>query len=446
MRAVAQVPCSWHNGPMPLAASSQASSASRSSSTPPAARSDKAAATRTRSRGRLLTPDAAVALAVAFVSRVAVFAAGYEVVARHHAHAHGTTLQRLVQALAAKDGGSFISIARTGYTRPNSPSFFPGYSLALRAAATLTFGHYAAAGVWLSLLCYAAAMVLLYRLTAAEFDSRTAMLTVAFISVFPVALSFSLVYSESLFLLLTLAAFTFARREHWLLAGLAAMLAVLTRSSGLVLLPALVVLFARQRGWTWRHGWWRGMRDAKFASLLLIPAGLLAYMAYLWQRRGDPLAFSTAERTHWGRSLAWPLVDPVRAYRATVTAIHTISVHTNGLRPLLLPTTWSHPVVVTIFGFATLVLVLGCIVGSWRRLAPELTVYAAGSVLVPLLFPSSLRPLYSFPRLILVAFPLFMVLALATRKRPLLAWILLACSFAGMLWLTRTFVLGIPSI
>jgi hypothetical protein len=38
------------------------------------------------------------------------------------------------------------------------------------------------------------------------------------------------------------------------------------------------------------------------------------------------------------------------------------------------------------------------------------------------------------------------VLGLATRKRPLLAWTLIACSFVGMLWLTRTFALGIPSI
>jgi hypothetical protein len=39
-----------------------------------------------------------------------------------------------------------------------------------------------------------------------------------------------------------------------------------------------------------------------------------------------------------------------------------------------------------------------------------------------------------------------MVLGSATRKRPRLAWALIACSFVGMLWLTRTFALDIPSI
>jgi hypothetical protein len=401
-----------------------------------------------RNPRRLLSADAVIALTVAAVSRLAIFAVGYKYVAlrrggRPVAH---TIAQRLTAPWNIKDGGSFISIARSGYTRPHSPAFFPGYPLALRAAATLTGGNYPVAGVLLSLLCYAVAMFLLYRLVAAELGTRTAALTVAFISVFPTALSFSLVYSESLFLLLSLAAFTFARKERWLLAGLAGMLAVATRSSGLVLLPALLVLFARRRGWTWRHGWWHGLRDVRLAPLLLIPIGLAAFMAYLWQVRGDPLAFSAAEHSYWGRSLAWPTVDPLRSFRATVTAIHTLSVHQNGLRTLLLPKLGSHDPLLTVFGFATLVLALGCIVGGWRRLAREYTVYAIGSVLVPLLFPSTVRPLYSFPRLIVVAFPLFMVLGLATSKRPVLAWVLIACSFGGMLWLTRVFVLGLPVV
>ena len=392
--------------------------------------------------------DAAIALTVAVVSRLAIFAVGYKYVAvRHGGHpAAHTLVQRLTSPWDIKDGGLFISIARGGYTRPHSPAFFPGYPLALRGAATLTGGNYPVAGVLLSLLCYAGAMLLLYRLVAAELGTRTAALTVAFISVFPTALSFSLVYSESLFLLLTLASFTFARKDRWLLAGLAGMLAVATRSSGLVLLPALLVLFARRRGWTWRRGWWRGLRDVRLAPLLLIPVGLLAYMAYLWQIRGDPLAFSAAEHSYWGRSLAWPTVDPVRSFHATVTAIHTVTQHRHGWQAALLPRLGDHDPLLTIFGFGTLVLVIGCIVGGWRRLAPEYTIYAIGSVLVPLLYPSTVRPLYSFPRLVLVAFPLFMVLGLATRKRPVLAWILIACSFIGMLWLTRVFVLGLPVI
>ena len=248
-------------------------------------------------------PDWGVALAVALVSRLAVLAAGYVVTGRRRVHGaplHWSVVSRLTREWASKDGGAFIAIARGGYGHPHSAAFFPLYPLALRGAALLTGGDYALAGVLLSLTCYAVAMVLLYRLTAAELDTRTAALAVAFISVFPTALTFGLVYSESLFLLLTVAAFFFARRGRWPAAGVAGMLAVATRSSGLALLPALLLLYGRQQGWSWRSVSLRRPRDLSLGWLALIPLGLLAFMAYLWWRLGDPLAFSAVERSYLG--------------------------------------------------------------------------------------------------------------------------------------------------
>ena len=398
---------------------------------------------------RFLASDGGMAFAVALASRIAVFAVGYEVTAQRRVGGvpvHWSVVQRLTREWAFKDGGSFIWIARSGYSHPHSAAFFPLYPLSLRAAAVLSGGNYPPAGVLLSLLCYAGAMILLYRLAAAEFDTRTAALSVAFISVFPTALSFGLVYSESLFLLLTLAAFLFARKDRWLLAGVAGMLAVATRSSGLVLLPVLLLLYAQQRGWTWRSISLRWPRDLRLGWMALIPAGLLAFMGYLWWRLGDPLAFSVAERANWGRALALPSDDVVHGFRASLTALHSLYAHRGGLRPFLLPSSGAHHALLTLFSFATLIFAVGCIVVGWRRLPPPYTVFAVLSVLVPLVFPSRLHPLYSFPRFTLVIFPLFMVLGLATRKRPRLAWALIACSLVGMLWLTRTFALDIPSV
>lgn len=281
-------------------------------------------------------PDWGVALAVALVSRLAVLAAGYVVTGRRRVHGaplHWSVVSRLTREWASKDGGAFIAIARGGYGHPHSAAFFPLYPLALRGAALLTGGDYALAGVLLSLTCYAVAMVLLYRLTAAELDTRTAALAVAFISVFPTALTFGLVYSESLFLLLTVAAFFFARRGRWPAAGVAGMLAVATRSSGLALLPALLLLYGRQQGWSWRSVSLRRPRDLSLGWLALIPLGLLAFMAYLWWRLGDPLAFSAVERSYWGRTLTLPTTDIVRGYRAAATAFHALRLHRGGYRP-----------------------------------------------------------------------------------------------------------------
>jgi Dolichyl-phosphate-mannose-protein mannosyltransferase len=392
-------------------------------------------------------PDWAIALAVALVARLSVLVVGYVVVAnRRVGGAHWSFVARLTREWAFKDGGSFIAIARTGYSRPNGAAFFPLYPLALRATALLTGGDYPLAGVLLSLACYAVAMVLLYRLTAAEFDSRTAALAVAFISVFPTALSFGLVYSESLFLALTLAVFAFARRGRWPAAGAAGMLAVATRSSGLVLLPALVLLYGGQQGWSWRSVSLRYPRDLRLGWLLLVPVGLLAYMGYLWRRLGDPLAFSVAERVHWGRTLDWPTADAVRGYRAAVTGVQALYHHKGGIEPYLAASTAGHGALLRLLAFATLVLAVAGVVVCWRRLPWGYTVLAGASVLVPLLFPTRLHPLYSFPRFTLVIFPLFMALGVVLRKRPVLAWVLIAVSFVGMLWLTRLFALDLPAI
>ena len=126
--------------------------------------------------------------------------------------------------------------------------------------------------------------------------ARGALWSVVFISLFPTALFFQAVYSESLFLLLTLLAFWWARRGAGLSPALAGMLAVLTSSSGLVLLVPLALLWWEQR---------RGARGAparragsavssapvtrrpagwSWAWLLLVPAGLGAYMTFLGWR------------------------------------------------------------------------------------------------------------------------------------------------------------------
>ena len=397
-----------------------------------------------RKRGvPILSADALAALAVVVAGRVAAFVVAVTVAPK--AAGATTFARRLDRVWALKDSGSFVSIARHGYVQPNASAFLPGYPLALRAVALLTGGDYPLAGVLLSLVCYGVAMILLYRLTAAELDTRAAALAVALVSVFPTAAAFGLAYSESLFLLACLAAFFFARRDRWALAGAAGLLAVATRSTGLVLLPALLVLYGQQRGWSLRHLSLR-RSDLRLAWLALVPLGLLAYMAYLWWRLGDPLAFSAAEHAHWRRSLAWPWVDPLRAFHASVRAEHLLAAHHAGLERLLLPVRGVPDPLQTLFGFATLVAAVVGVALVWRFLPAAYTVFAAGSVLVPLLYPSTGRALYSFPRFVGVAFPLFMVAGLVLRRRPVLAWVVIGCSFVGLLWLTRGFVLGTPSL
>ena len=90
--------------------------------------------------------------------------------------------------------------------------------------------------------------MLLYDLTVHEYSEPVARRTVVYLAIFPTAFFFFAPYSESLFLLLSLSAFREASNDRWPTAAIAGVLAAMTRSIGIVLAPALVVMaFERHR-------------------------------------------------------------------------------------------------------------------------------------------------------------------------------------------------------
>src|SRR5207247_2285816 len=111
--------------------------------------------------------------------------------------------------------------------------------------------------------------------------------TVLYLAVFPFALFLQAVYSESLYLLLTLAAFALAERKRFLAAGAVAGLALLTRPTGAALLPALALL-------AWRE------RD----RLRAVGSLAVALTVIAWRRFGAPYGLFAAV------SLAIPLSVP----------------------------------------------------------------------------------------------------------------------------------------
>src|SRR5206468_8554489 len=108
-------------------------------------------------------------------------------------------------------------------------------------------GHYVLAAVVVSLAAALGAFLLLYRLALPQLGPVGAQHAVVYLAVFPMALFLQAVYSESLYLLLVLAAFVVAERGRFAAAGVLGGLAILTRASGIALLPALAVLAWRSR-------------------------------------------------------------------------------------------------------------------------------------------------------------------------------------------------------
>jgi hypothetical protein len=307
---------------------------------------------------------------------------------------------RLLSAWERWDGQWYLRIIDAGYAPADDPpsAWFPVYPYLARLVRPVLGDSSIVAALVVSNLAFLAALVLFHRLTAAEYDEGRARRAVLYLAISPCALFFLAPYSESLFLLFALATFWAARRQRWALAGLAGALASGTRSVGFLLaLPVAIEALRAARSRQGRARWSTLLRGAGGAAL--VPAGLVAYLAYWEVRRGDALFPLRVQRTSWGHEPWWPwrtLAEGVRQARF-------LGEYPNGHFQLD----------VLLVGFA-----LGLAVWVLWRTPLSYSVWTVASMLVPLSTPIPNRVLLSDPRYFLVLFPLTWALVhLAERLR-----------------------------
>jgi hypothetical protein len=299
----------------------------------------------------------------------------------------------------------FLRIAEHGYDSATgaAAAFYPLYPGAVSLLGRALFGHYVLAGILVSLVAAFAAFLLLHRVAEERLGADGARRAVLYLAVFPFAFFLQAVYSESLYLLLTLVTFVFAERRRFVAAGAVTGLALLTRPTAAALLPALALLAWRERD-----------RARALASLAVAPLLFAAYPLYLWSAEGDPWAFLHAQRL-WSRHLspAGPLGgvwDGLRAGWAGVEQLASGS-HTHAYWT---PVQDSDPIRVATLNLemlAFLVLFVVLTVIAWRRFGAPYGLFAALSLAIPLSVPSERWPLLSMPRFGLTIFPLFLALA-----------------------------------
>lgn len=142
---------------------------------------------------------------------------------------------------------------------------------------------------------------LLYRLVRADYGREVGLAAAWFLLIFPTAYFLHIAYTESLFLALVLGSFLAARTDRWWLAGILGALAALTRINGLVLIPALLA-----------EAWMAWDRDPRhrlrwhWSAIGLVALGFAGYLALNLRVYGDPLAFLAIQHDHWFKSLAPP--------------------------------------------------------------------------------------------------------------------------------------------
>ena len=354
----------------------------------------------------------------------------------------------LGNALAAPaarwDGAWYLVIAHYGY-RPDlgvytssRTAFFPLYPLGIRSIAWLGVPPIAA-GVLLSVLALALALYGIHRLTtlelaraarsslAGERVGEAARLAVMLTAFAPMAFFFSAVYSESLYLALSVGLFWSARHGRWVWVGVLGALAAATRSTGLVLiLPALMIylygpredrvpdlaLVNRSR----LRPRYRLRRDLLWLGLL--PVGVILYGAYLGLSGGEPLAPLHAQDV-WGRHFAGPYLAVWDAAKAAFEGARQLLSFQR--RHVYFSAGSGDPFVSAghnLMLLAFLLAAIPAIVGAVRRLPLAYGAYVIAALALPLSYPVSSEPLMSLPRFLVVLFPLTIWLAAWLSEHP----------------------------
>ena len=325
----------------------------------------------------------------------------------------------LAAPFARWDSVWYLAIARGGYDHePARTAFFPLYPLAMRGVGYV-LGSNLVAGVVVSLAAFAVALVLLYRLAALELGADPARMSVMLIAFSPMAYFFSAVYSESLFLALSLACVWRARNGRWFSACLFGALAAAARNTGVALIVPVVLLFlygpradrepahlvasSRLRLLLPRY-----RPTPSLAWALLIPAGLGAYLLVLALSTGDGLAPFHVQQV-WFRHFAGPFGG---VWDGVVAAWDGLRQLVHGpAPPIYFKPAGGDPLSVAgqnlmLFGFLGVGAV--ALAGALRRLPLAYGAYCLVALALPLSYPVGPQPLMSLPRYEVVLFPLFM--------------------------------------
>jgi Gpi18-like mannosyltransferase len=387
-------------------------------------------------------------LCIALVSRLGLWLLAYLCLASLEAGRSGTVGlpgNLFLAGWIRWDGPIYASIAQYGWHGPtphpndhNYHGFFPLYPLTIRAL-TYVIGDPYVSGWLISNVCFLIAAALLYWLVRDEFaqdDEHSAVCGLALpaalsrkrqqsandiahralllLCVFPFSFFYSAMYTESLFLMLTLAAFCCARRGWWITAGIFASLSGATRAVGIATGVALAVMAWQSRG---RIS--RSLRIRQIISVLISFTGLLAFVIFIAIRRHDLFAVVTVHRIPgWGDMNSWAaMINTLHAWRES-----SFSNAAAGHLPL-----------VATFNLLFIPIAIALCIICWRRLPSH---YATWTTIVVLI---SMSKWVGYGRYTATMFPLFIVTAMLLTDKKIYHG-LVYISTILLAWLTVLFV------
>jgi Gpi18-like mannosyltransferase len=219
----------------------------------------------------------------------------------------------LLSVLNGWDGTWYRTIGQAGYLShllpwkedvPLALAFFPFYPVLIRLVA-FVIPDFWIASVVVSNICFLVSAVLFDALIKLDYpDPKVGHRAITFLMFTPMSFFFSMAYTESTFLMLSLAAFLAARKEKWLIASLCGMCLSVTRPPGFLIALPLFIEYLQQ--WRRSEPTLRTLFRPPLFLLGLIPLGVVAFMAFCYFELGSFFAFMHAHQAGWEQKLAYP--------------------------------------------------------------------------------------------------------------------------------------------
>ena len=221
-----------------------------------------------------------------------------------------TGLPAWVWSFGNFDGVHYLRIAQNGYQDEYSQAFFPLYPLLTRFFAnflpkdpvldtrTFTDPAFFWSGFLLANFFFLILLFAFYKFLRLDFNQKVTLRTLLLLLVFPTSFYFGAVYTESLFLLLTVLTLYFLRQKKFLFAGVFIALSCAARIFGVLLIPVYLIEVFKSRS----------LNKASILGLLVSPLGLISYMYFLSRNFGDAFYFLTSQPAFGAGRSAVPLV------------------------------------------------------------------------------------------------------------------------------------------
>jgi Gpi18-like mannosyltransferase len=305
----------------------------------------------------------------------------------------------------------YLDIVNNGYhlNENNTLSnvvFFPVYPMLIKIFGTVLLGNFVLAGWILSMIFLFLSCVYFYKFVKEFHPEIDPELPIFLMLIFPTAFFFNVLYTESIFLFVTIVTFYYAFKKNFYVAGLVAFIGALTHSNGVFLALPILWKIIEVNGWknilalkTWK----------KLVPVFFAPIGSFLFLGYDYWKFGDPILFFKVQSA-WGRSFS-------------INFEHF--------------SFFSNPSIANMcIDFFLAIFIISAVVVVWKKLSPLYAIFMSTTLIAA--FTSG--TLMSVGRYSLVMFPLFILLAKIKSRVIFSAWLLISFLFFALdiiLWVNN---------